>query len=186
MERVGIFNAIEEKLNFLSFRIEQRGKINLLDFNIHSENFFADLINLIFNYELKNLNSIKQNVDGIDLVDENNKIIMQVSSTCTKAKIEYSLSKKTLSKFSKYSFKFIAICGSRDDVKEKSFANPHGVVFDPKTDVYDIAALLRIIESMTIVKMREVYNLIVNELGAPIDSRKLNSNLAEIIKLLAM
>ena len=52
MERVGFFNTIEEKLNFLSFRIEQRGKINLLDFNIHSENFFADLINLIFDYKL--------------------------------------------------------------------------------------------------------------------------------------
>ena len=57
MERVGFFNTIEEKLNFLSFRIEQRGKINLLDFNSHSENFFADLINLIFDYKLKNLNA---------------------------------------------------------------------------------------------------------------------------------
>ena len=185
MERVGFFNTIEEKLNFLSFRIEQRGKINLLDFNIHSENFFADLINLIFDYKLKNLNAIKQNVDGIDLVDEENKIIVQVSSTCTKTKIENSLSKKTLAKYSKYSFKFVAICGSRDDVKDKSFANPSSVVFDPKKDIYDIASLLRIIESMKIVRMREVYDLIVNELGAPVDSRKLNSNLAEIIKLLS-
>ena len=185
MKRVGFFNTIEEKLNFLSFRIEQRGKINLLDFNIHSENFFADLINLIFDYKLKNLNAIKQNVDGIDLVDEENKIIVQVSSTCTKAKIENSLSKKTLAKYLKYSFKFIALCGSRDDLKDKSFANPRGVVFDPKKDIYDISSLLRIIESMKIVNMREVYDLIVNELGDPIDSRKLNSNLAEIIKLLS-
>ena len=37
MKRSEYFNYIEEKLNFLSYRIKSRGKINLLDLNIHSE-----------------------------------------------------------------------------------------------------------------------------------------------------
>ena len=33
MKRSEYFNYIEEKLNFLSYRIKSRGKINLLDLN---------------------------------------------------------------------------------------------------------------------------------------------------------
>lgn len=40
----------------------------------------------MYNYNLVNLNSIKQNVEGIDLIDTKNKVIIQVSATCTKEK----------------------------------------------------------------------------------------------------
>lgn len=46
MNRSTYFNYIEEKLGVLSFRINTRGKINLLDLNIYSETFFADMINI--------------------------------------------------------------------------------------------------------------------------------------------
>lgn len=45
MNRSSYFNYIEEKLNVLSYRINSRGKINLLDLNIYSETFFAELMN---------------------------------------------------------------------------------------------------------------------------------------------
>lgn len=59
MNRSNYFNYIEEKLNILSFRIKSRGKINLLDLNIYSEAFFAELMNHLLGYELKNINVIK-------------------------------------------------------------------------------------------------------------------------------
>jgi hypothetical protein len=82
MNRSYYFNYIEEKITILASRIENRGKINLLDLNIYSETFFADLLNILFYYQLVNLNIIKQNVEGIDLVDKKNKVIAQVSATC--------------------------------------------------------------------------------------------------------
>ena len=91
MNRTLYFNYIEEKLNTLAYRIEVRSKLNLLELNIHSENFFADLCNIIFDLDLENLNFSYQNIDGIDLIDHKNKVVVQVSSTCTKAKIESSL-----------------------------------------------------------------------------------------------
>ena len=81
MNRSNYFNYIEEKLNILSYRIKSRGKINLLDLNIYSETFFAELMNHLLGYELKNINAIRQNTEGIDLFDNKNKIIVQVSST---------------------------------------------------------------------------------------------------------
>lgn len=94
MNRSEYFNYIEEKMNILSYRIRNRGKINLLDLNIYSETFFAELMNHLLDYSFRNINPIKQNTEGIDLIDEKNKIIAQVSSTCTKQKIESSLNKE--------------------------------------------------------------------------------------------
>ncbi len=107
MKRSNYFNYIESHLTTLAVRIENRGKINLLDLNIYSETFFADILNMLFNLELKNLNTINQNVEGIDLVDTTNKVIAQVSSTCTKQKIESSLAKEIFKEYSGYTFKFI-------------------------------------------------------------------------------
>lgn len=39
MRRSTYFEYIEERLDFLSYRIKNRGKINLLSLNIYSENF---------------------------------------------------------------------------------------------------------------------------------------------------
>lgn len=42
MNRSNYFNYIEEKLGVLAYRINLRGKLNILDLNIHSETFFLD------------------------------------------------------------------------------------------------------------------------------------------------
>ena len=114
MYRSLYFNYIEERINFLSYRIERRGKINLLDLNIYSETFFADMINMLLGYELENANVIKQNVEGIDLIDHVNKVVAQVSATNTKQKIENSLKKEIIKKYKGYRFIFIPIVGEAE------------------------------------------------------------------------
>lgn len=109
MNRSNYFNYIEEKLNTLAYRVEVRSRLNLLELNIHSENFFAYLCNIIFDLELENLNFSYQNIDGIDLIDNKNKVVVQVSSTCTKAKIENSLNKEIYTEYKYYSYKFMSI-----------------------------------------------------------------------------
>lgn len=71
MNWIEYFNYIEEIRNLLFYRIKIRGKINLLDLNIYSETFFAELMSHLFGYDLKNISKIKQNTEGIDLIDEN-------------------------------------------------------------------------------------------------------------------
>lgn len=53
MNRSKYFDYIEVKINFLSYRIKNRGKINLLDLNIHSETFFAEMLNKVLDLKLK-------------------------------------------------------------------------------------------------------------------------------------
>jgi hypothetical protein len=69
MNRQQYFNFIEEKLNLLAFRIERRGGLNILDLNLHSENFYLYFLNLLFGWKLQNLNAVKKNAAGIDLVN---------------------------------------------------------------------------------------------------------------------
>lgn len=185
MNRSNYFNYIEEKLNILSYRIKIRGKINLLDLNIYSESFFAELMNLLLNYNLKNINLTKQNTEGIDLVDNKNKIIAQVSSTCTKQKVEKSLSKEIFKDYPGYRFKFIAISGDANTLKSKTYANPHNAIFSSADDIYDIEALLNLALDMKISKQRELYEFLKDELGNSVDIVKVDTNLASIINILS-
>lgn len=178
------FDFIEESLSILATRIEIRGKINLLDLNLHSENFYRDFVNLLFNWELENLNVIDQNAAGIDLFDTTNRIVVQVSSTATKQKVESAL-KKDLSAYAGYSFKFISISKDATKLRSKTFANPHKLVFNPQSDILDVPSLLREVNALDINRMKEVYDFMKKELKAEPDPEKVESNLATIIDILS-
>ena len=60
MNRQNYFNFIEDKLCTLAYRIKMRGGLNVLDLNLHSENFYRDFFNLLFGWKLKNLNIDKK------------------------------------------------------------------------------------------------------------------------------
>ncbi|EOS37415.1 hypothetical protein C808_03393 [Lachnospiraceae bacterium M18-1] len=185
MNRSNYFNYIEEKLNILSYRIKSRGKINLLDLNIYSETFFAELMNRLLGYELENINVIKQNTEGIDLVDNKNRVIVQVSATSSKQKIENSLAKKIFEDYSGFGFKFIAISGDADKLRTQTFVNPYKVIFSPSNDIYDIKSLLNIVLNMQISVQRGLYEFLKDELGSFVDIVKVDSNLASIINILS-
>lgn len=185
MNRSKYFNYIEEKLEVLARRIEKRGKINLLDLNIYSETFFAELMNLLFGLTLVNMNILKQNVEGIDLVDVNHKVVAQVSSTCTKQKIEGSLNKDIFRRYSGYRFIFVSIAKDVTKLRDMSFINPHSAAFSPTDDIVDINTLLNVILSMEIDKQREVFEFVKKELGNDVDLLKVDTNLATIINILA-
>lgn len=186
MNRTRYYNYIEERLNFLAYRIEKRGKINLLDLNIHSETFFAELFNILYNYNLVNLNYIKQNTEGIDLIDTKNKIIIQVSATSTKEKIENSLNKGIYLFYKDYNFKFISISKEvSSKLRATEFENPYNLIFDSQKDILDSTTLLRYILNLEINKQKILFEFIKKELGEEISTIKVDSNLATIINILA-
>ncbi len=188
MNRSIYYNYVENKLFTLSQRIESRWKLNILDLHILSENFYLNLLNKLFWWELKNLNIIKQNVESIDLIDEKNKYIIQVSATCTKDKIENTLSKKTIEWYKKdnYNFKFISISKNADKLRKKNFKNPFDINFNPESDILDINSLLKtLIDINDIKKQEEIYNFIKDELGWDLDIVKMESNIAMVINILS-
>jgi hypothetical protein len=184
MESQKYFNAIEEKLSILATQIEMRGKLNILDLHIHAEQFYLQLLNLIFNWNLESLNALQQNAEGIDLIDKHNLIVVQVSSTATKVKVESSLS-KDLSIYKGYSYKFISISKDANPLRTQSFLNPHNLSFNPTSDIFDVPSLLRKILTMTSVEQEKILNYLNTELKYELDPQKVESNLCVIIKILA-
>lgn len=184
MNRQANFNFIEEKLSLLAFRIEMRGGLNILDLNLHSENFYLHLFNLLFGWALQNLNAEQKNAAGVDLVDTTNRIIAQVSATATKQKIESALA-KNLSNYKGYDFKFISISKNATNLRTQTFSNPHHLIFFPATDIFDIPSLLSFIGAMDIDQQREVYEFLKKELKSEPDPEKIESNLTAIIKIIS-
>jgi len=185
MNRQRYFDYIGGKLNILSRRIETNGKLNFLDIHSHSENFYLHFFNLLYGYELVNLNRKLQNVEAIDLIDDKNKILIQVSATSTKQKIESALSKDIIKNHTDYTFKFISISKDASSLKKNNYVNPHSIKFIPQQDIYDIATILNDIRSKKIDEIKAIYEFIKEELGVEVDIVKLDSNLATIINILS-
>ena len=185
MNRSVYFNYIEDKLNILAARIIDRGKRNILDLNIHAESFYAYFLNELYGWNLGNLNEQKQNVEAIDLIDHNKKIVIQVSSTNTKQKVEDSLKKDSIKTYPTYTFKFISIANDCDELRTKSFVNPHNIVFNPLSDIIDKKTILNYILNLDNYKQKSIYEFIRKELGNEVDIVKLDTNLALIINILS-
>lgn len=184
MNRTHYYNCIDEKLTVLAVKIEERGKLNILDLHLHSESFYLHFFNLLFDWKLENMNSIKQNVEAIDLFDVANKLVIQVSATATKQKIEGALT-KDLSAYASFSFKFISISKDASALRTKTYKNPHNLQFTPGSDIYDIFLVKKIIFGLDIERQKGVYDFIRKELGTEPDAERIETNLAAIIGVLS-
>ncbi|WP_440495966.1 SMEK domain-containing protein, partial [Serratia sarumanii] len=157
---------ISNGLAYLSRCVEARSSLNLNDINIHSENFYKDLFNLIYDYNLKNLNSINQNIASIDLADEEKKLCIQVTCTNTIEKI-----KSTVDKFikenlhEKYETLQVLILTKKKKYKTIEYGKDGIYKFNIKSGVIDYRDVLRHIQNLTSEKQFEVKCFLEKELN---------------------
>jgi hypothetical protein len=109
-----------------------------------------------------------------------------VSSDISKRKIDASLSKDILSQYKGYRFKFIGIGGDARKLRSKEFRNPHGLLFDPQSDIYDITTVLKDISSIgNIDKIKAVCDFVQKEIKIPITQEMVETNIAAIIEIIS-
>lgn len=183
MNRQECFNDIEQRLSWLVTRLEYRGAMNILDLNLHSENFYALFLNLVFGWKLENLNVVDQNAPGIDLVDANRKIVAQVSATANKTKINSGLGKAG-PLLDGHNFKFISIVRADNKLRSETYRTDHKLVFDPATDIHDVISLMKEINTLPAPQMEAIRDFLKSELKVPQGPAKVESNLAAIISSL--
>lgn len=164
MKRQDYYNYIRKKLATLTAEIKIGGKSNVLDLNILSENFFVEFCNLLYEYNLKNCNKEYQNFPGIDLIDEKNKIIIQVTSNGTKKKVKDTLEKKVLENLKEYNLKFIFILENVNDLKNKKYSNTYNINFNPKKDIIDMGDILKEIQDKDLKDQEKIFKFIKKEL----------------------
>lgn len=185
MNRSRYFDEIEDRLSFLAYKLTLRSSMNILNLNLHAEDFYLHFFNVLFGYELINLNSVEQNAAAIDLVDHTRKMLIQVSSTATKAKIESALSKAILSKYKTYEFKFISISKDASSLRNGTYKNPHGLAFDPNIDIFDIKRLLDKTKQLEVNHQKRILDFIRSELKPEPQTIIPETHIARIIGTLA-
>lgn len=185
MNRSSIFELCSRLLATLCVQVELLGKLNILNLHLHCEDFYAELLNRLYSLQLKNVNAYVPNAQGIDLIDSGTKLLLQVSSTATKQKINSALG-KDLSAYPNHGFRFMSISKDASHLRTETYTNPNALTFDPAKDIYDVASLLKIIQHMDLPEQREVYQFLRDELGDPASDRLLEeTNLASIINIIA-
>lgn len=185
MNRDIYVTKIKTLLNILKGEIKDSGKLNLLDINVHVEDFYRDLLDLVYGWQLKNMNQWNQNAAGGDLWFEDGKVVIQVSSTSTKEKIQSSIDKLSTEQFAGYRFKFLRIDGDVIKLRKELYNTHDDIVFDPSTDIIDISSLIKEITHLQIDSLRQVFELCVKEI-VPLDTPKVTeSDLAIVVKSLA-
>ena len=112
-------------------------------------------------------------------------MLIQVSATATKQKVNSSL-EKDLSGYQGHGFRFLSICKDASYLRTETYANPHQLTFNPAEHIHDIGSLLKTIMHMPLAQQRRVYEFLRAELREPDDDLQLKeTNIADVIKILA-
>ncbi len=93
MNRVQLINSIAQSLSRFKSELEILNSSNLYDINLHSENVLIPLLNELFGLKLENANKTKKNFPGIDLIDIDNRVAFQITSSNDNSKINHTLKK---------------------------------------------------------------------------------------------
>ena len=96
-----------------------------------------------------------------------------------------SLSKDSIKNYKGYTFKFVSIARDADELRKETFKNPHGIAFNPASDIIDKNSILSKIRGLNIIDQERIYKFVRNELLNEFDPLKLESNLATVINILS-
>ena len=111
-----LIGKIVDDLAKLKMQINLYNGANLYNINKYSEDFICRLLNLIYSYDLKNLNSERSNEPGIDLGCSTNKIAFQVTSTKTSKKVNDTLRKITEEQKATYNDIKLIVLGEKQNL----------------------------------------------------------------------
>lgn len=163
--------------------VEASNKLNLTDVNNFSEDFYEQLLNLVYGFKLKNANQFDPNAPAIDLIDLDSKISIQVTSTSSLTKTTKTVTKFIKHKlYEKYDRLIILNIVKKSKHKEKNIGDDQFSI-DTEKDIWDVHDVLNDIKYLSdINKIKAIRDFLVKELQDQPDSTLPN----EINTILAM
>ena len=168
LKREDHIKRISYALAVLRAHIEQMGYVHLFDSHIIAEDFMARLLNIVFGYQLKNLNYMHKNQPGIDLGDSTNGIAFQVQAERDKREIQRKINvfvgKQLYTQYPK--LYFFILTKKR---KHRSLFDTGGCfLFDSKEHILDFNDLLEEINTLSSDKLGEIVEFLNREMREPI------------------
>lgn len=175
MTRGILIGEIIDNLSNLSNQITFRCSLGFTDLNKVSEDFFSRFLNLVYGYNLKNLNTERSNEPGLDLGDEGKSVAFQVTSQADSAKINNTLEKITDDQQKKFKLIKILIIGEKQgtytaikaDLIEKFQYQKRGQTHSEdfvSFNLVDIKDLLRDVITLDFKDIHDIYKFIKEEI----------------------
>lgn len=166
--------------------VEINNSLSLSDINKLLEDFFAEILNKIYDLNLVNMNLIKYNYPAIDLGDEDSKISYQITATNDRKKIQYTLDKYNENLlYETYDELYILIVANKKNYT-KNF-NIGNINFD-FSNIIDIEDIIKEISNIkNIKKIEEILNYIEDEMKSILmlgTNKKNNYYIDNIYKLI--
>ena len=151
-------------LALLSREVEILNCVNFYDINLVAEDFYAQLLNKIYGYNLCNLNAYEKNAPAIDLGDKVIRLSIQVTSDNDSEKI-----KKTIKKFiehKQYSTydRLVVLILTKKKNYSTDFDTQDIFSFDKRKDIIDYTDLIKDIKLKDTTALREISQFLENEL----------------------
>ncbi|PJZ79279.1 SMEK domain-containing protein [Leptospira meyeri] len=155
-ERKKSYDSISRTLSILKFDIQHHQTIGDYSLNIHGENYFRDLFNFIYEANFKNINHADKNSPSIDLLDDNLKIMYQITTTRDLSKVENTFKIYGNKKFSTYSLRIYYLLDKPNFAKKTIDTYNKKFKVNLKDIIMDSSDLLKDINNLTTDKLIEL------------------------------
>lgn len=165
-------DSIEEYLTKLEVSVRHQNALGHHDINIDSEQLYCDLLNEIFKNRYPKLKLLSANTPsdpnykGIDLIDRQNRLFVQITSDATKAKILKTIEKVSdPQKYTGFTLWFVFIAGRSSEVDFRSIHNKvPSYITCKSTGVFYPSDLTKQLRGRKLDDYKRVYNLLQKHL----------------------
>ena len=157
-------DRIVENLSVLRQEIASKGKLGFTDLNKQCENLVKGILNIVYDYNLKNLNEGTTNFPGLDLGDKGKKAF-QVTSIKTSDKVDDALA--TCLKYEHYktfdSINVFILSSKQNSYALKTVTEPH-FIFDEKLNILDFDDVTKKLSNLDLEKLKKLSIFLEDEL----------------------
>jgi len=177
---------ITEHLKFKAFSNRVDANANDFNFTNADEAFFAELLNLLFNYELSKTELINRNYPAIDLVDDSKKVIVQVTYSIDHAKLEHSMNHEIIEQYSGYTFIYF-YTGDEDinsfKKSQRKIENTYNLKFTRNDNIFSTSDIIFKISNIADTKcLKRIRDLFPDK--HQLEPRRISSQLTKVINIL--
>ncbi|HDR9880147.1 TPA: hypothetical protein QDE50_24210 [Burkholderia cenocepacia] len=159
-----LFEGIVMRLSVLRYVVKSMSKRGLTNVNRQCERFYCEVLNQVYGYQLQNANDAQMNAAAVDLVDTNNRLCFQLSSTSDREKVEKTIEKFVRHNLYKQYDRLMFLMLVEKTNHSKPFDTGGHFSFDEKGDIFDLDDLLGEIEKMSLERMQRLNDYVVAHL----------------------
>ncbi|TAE18280.1 MAG: hypothetical protein EAZ95_04575 [Bacteroidetes bacterium] len=187
-----MISEIIELLAWYESRVRLSGKLHLFDTHQKAENFFRDLLNLMYDWGLQNANYTDLNAKAIDLISDKANLSIQITSDNSKSKIDNTVEgffDPNTGYSNKYNKLIVLVFGEKNS-NSKKYEDDHSqanttLFYNFTLQLWDIHTLNREINNYTLAEQKKIFEFLEQYISPMIQKvRRIECNEVETIKRL--